>query len=70
MKRNKDLQFCMDNLKSLQNRSQFEPEQKRALEVARRELGELWRESNPTRLQVYRVVRRVAEAILRILNGD
>jgi hypothetical protein len=60
----KNLKFCMDELKSLQNRDGLEPEQKSELEKAMKELKRLWRKSNPSRKDVYWAVRRVAEAIL------
>jgi len=62
--KNKNLKFCMDELRSLQNRSELEPEQRSRLEVAMRELRKLWRRANPTREDVYRAVRLVSEAIL------
>ena len=65
MKHSKDLQFCDDQLRSLQNRDGLEPEQRRSLEKAQEELKRLRRNPNPTREQVFRVVRRVAEAIVQ-----
>jgi hypothetical protein len=62
--KNKHLKFCMDELRSLQNRSGLEPEQRSRLEVAMEELRKLWRKANPSREDVYRAVRLVAEAIL------
>ncbi|HEY6352653.1 MAG TPA: hypothetical protein VI636_24920 [Candidatus Angelobacter sp.] len=70
MKGDKNLQFCMDSLKSLQKLSEYEPEQKRALEGAQKELRELRRNARPTRAEMYRVVRRVAEAILKVFKGE
>jgi hypothetical protein len=61
----KNLKFCMDQLKSLQSRDGLEPEQRSELERAMEELRRLWRKPNPSRKDVYRVVRRVAEAILK-----
>jgi hypothetical protein len=62
--KNKNLKFCMDELQSLQNRGGLEPEQRSRLEAAMEELRKLWRKSNPSRKDVYRAVRLVAEAIL------
>lgn len=62
--KNKNLKFCMDELRSLQNRSELEPEQRSRLESAMEELKKLWRKANPSRDEVYRTVRSVAEAIL------
>jgi hypothetical protein len=65
MKRNKDLQFCIEQLCSLLNRSGLGPEQKRVLETALVELKRLRRNANPTKQQVYLAVRRVADALLK-----
>jgi hypothetical protein len=62
--KDKNLKFCMEQLHSLQNRNGLEPEQRSELEKAMEELRRLWRIPNPSRRQVYRSVRRVAEAIL------
>lgn len=70
MKHNRDLQFCMDLLRSMLNRNGSEPEQKRTLEIALMELKRLWRKADPSREQIYRAVRKVAEAILNTLNSD
>ncbi len=64
MSGNKDLQFCMDQLRFMLNRDGLEPEQKSALENAQEELKRLRRKPNPTRPEVYRAVRRVAEAMV------
>jgi hypothetical protein len=63
--KNKDLQFSMEQLQSMLKRNGLGPEQRSALEEARRQLKLLWRKPNPTRLEVCRVVRRVAEAIIK-----
>lgn len=60
----KNLKFCMDQLKSLQNRDGLKPEQGSELEKATEELKRLWRKSNPSRKDIYLAVRQVAEAIL------
>ena len=65
MKHNKDLQFCNDHLRLLQKRDGLEPEQRRSLEKAQEELKRLWRIPNPSREVVSRVVRVVAEAIIK-----
>jgi hypothetical protein len=64
MRRNKDLQFCIDQLSSMLNRSGCEPEQKSALEAALGELKCLRRKSKPDKHYVYGVVRTVAEALI------
>jgi hypothetical protein len=60
----KNLKFCMDQLRSLQNRDGLEPEQRSELEKAMEVLKRLWRKPNPSRKDVYAAVRLVAEAIL------
>jgi len=62
--KDKNLKFCMDQLRSLQSRDALEPEQRSELEDAMEELRRLWRKPNPSRRDVYRAVSRVAEAIL------
>lgn len=61
----KNLRFCIDQLRSLQNRNGLKPEQESELEKATEELRRLWRKSNPSRKDVYAAVRQVAEAILK-----
>jgi len=65
--RNKDrnLQFWMDQLKSMRSRDGLEPEQMSALERAEGELKCLWRKPNPHRREIFKVVRKVAEAIIK-----
>jgi hypothetical protein len=65
MRKDKNLQFCMDELKSMRDRDGLEPEQRSALEKAEGELRCLWRKPNPTRREIFKVVRRIAEAIIR-----
>ena len=60
----KNLKFCMEQLKSLQDRDGLEPERKSELEKAMKALKQLWRKPNPSRKDVYEAVRLVAEAIL------
>lgn len=65
MKRNKDVQFCLDELQSMQNRDGLGPEQRSALENAKNELKRLRRKPHPTRGEIFKVVRKVAEAIIK-----
>jgi len=60
----KNLKFCMDQLRSLQNRDGLEPGQRSELERAMEALRRLWRKPNPSRKEIYVAVRLVAEAIL------
>jgi hypothetical protein len=63
MSKDKNLQFCMDQLKFMRSRDGLEPEQMSALERAEGELKCLWRKPNPNRREIFKVVRKVAEAI-------
>jgi hypothetical protein len=64
MSKDKNLQFCMDELKSMQKRDGLEPEQKGALERAESALKRLWRKPNPSRREIFNTVRKVTEAII------
>lgn len=70
MKQDRNLRFCMAQLDSMLNRDEFDPEQKRALEVARKNLKGLGRKNKPPKSEVFEVVRQVAEAILNVLKRD
>lgn len=63
MKRNRDVQFCIEVLKSMLNRGGLGPEQKGALESALMELKGLRRNAKPSKQDVYRVVRKVTEIL-------
>ncbi|MFZ0273249.1 MAG: hypothetical protein WB524_00835 [Acidobacteriaceae bacterium] len=63
MKRNKDVQFSIEVLNSMLDRSGLGPEQKSALENALLELKGLRRNANPSKQEVYRVVRKVTELL-------
>jgi hypothetical protein len=65
MKKDRNLQFCMDELQSMQNRDGLGSEQRSALEKAEGKLKRLWRKPNPNRREIFRVVREVAEAIIK-----
>lgn len=65
MKKNKDLQFCIGILQSMQNRDGLEPEQRRKLEKAKANLKCLRRKPNPNRDDIFEAVREVAEAIIK-----
>jgi len=65
MSKDKNLQFCMDKLKSMQNRDGLEPEQRSALEKAQNELKRLWRKPDLRRREIFNVVRKIAEAIIQ-----
>jgi hypothetical protein len=69
MNKDKNLQFCMDKLKSMQSRDGLEPEQISALGKAEGELKRLWRKPNPTRREIFKAVRKIAEAITKHFVG-
>jgi hypothetical protein len=64
MKRDKNLQYCMDCLRFMQERDGLEPEQSSALEKAKVKLKGLRRTPSPTRREIFEAVRQVAEAIV------
>jgi hypothetical protein len=64
MKQDKNLQYCMDCLRSMQERDGLEPEQSSALEKAKVRLKKLRRSPSPTRREIFEAVRQVAEAIV------
>jgi hypothetical protein len=64
VKQDKNLQFCVDYLRSMQERDGLEPEQRGALEKAKVRLKRLRRNPNPTRREIFEAVREVAEAII------
>lgn len=65
MSKDRNLQFCMDQLRSMRSRDGLEPEQMSALERAEGELKCLWRKPNPNRREIFKAVRKVAEAIIK-----
>jgi len=64
MNHDKNLQYCMDCLRSMQERDGLEPEQSSALEKAKVRLKKLRRSPSPTRREIFEAVRQVAEAIV------
>jgi hypothetical protein len=67
--KDKNLQFCMDELKSMQDRDGLKPEQMSALEKAQGELKSLWRKPNPRRREIFNAVRKITEAIIKNFVG-
>ncbi len=64
MKQDKNLRYCMDCLRSMQERDGLEPEQRSALAKAEVRLKGLRRSPTPTRREIFEAVRQVAEAIV------
>jgi DNA repair ATPase RecN len=65
MKQVRDVNACIAQLRALQGRSDTEPEQTKYIDEAIEELRKLRRKSNPSKAEVFRCVRRVAEHLLR-----
>lgn len=65
MKKVKDLNACIAQLRALQRSNDTEPEQTKYIENAIKHLRELRRKPNPNRAEVARLVRKVAEALLQ-----
>jgi hypothetical protein len=65
MVNDKNLQFCMQQLRCMLDRDGLEPEQRSALENVERQLRRLWRVPSPSRREIFRIVRNVAEAIIK-----
>jgi DNA repair ATPase RecN len=64
MKRVRDLNACIAQLRSLQGRNDTEPEQTKYIDEAIELLKQLRRKSKPSRAEVARFVRKIAEALL------
>ena len=64
MKYDKNLQFCMNQLRFMQERDGLEPEQRSALEKAKIKLKRLRRNSKPSRREIFETIREIAEAII------
>jgi geranylgeranyl pyrophosphate synthase len=67
MKKLKDINACIAQLRAVQGRNDTEPEQTKYIDDAIELLRQLRRKSNPTRAEVARLVRGIAEALLRAL---
>jgi hypothetical protein len=70
MKKQRDLQFCIEQLQSMLNRDGLEPEQRGALEHARDKLKQLRRMANPGKRETYETVRQIAEALLSFFKRN
>jgi hypothetical protein len=60
----------LDVLKSLQNRNESGPEQKRTLESASKRLKKLRQRAKRDQAEIYLVVRQIAEAIMKTLEKE
>jgi hypothetical protein len=69
MQYEKNLRYCLDLLRSMQNRDGLEPEQTSALEKAEIKLKRLRRKPNPSRREIFEAVRGVVEAIIKNFVG-
>jgi DNA repair ATPase RecN len=64
MKRVKDLNACIAQLRAVSGRNDNEPEQTKDIDEAIDLLKQLRRKKNPSRAEVARFVRRISEALL------
>ena len=69
MKSYKSLSVCNDLLESIQALNKLESEQWSKLERARKKLNRLKRIKQISREDVFEVVREVAEAVLKSIDG-
>ena len=64
MKQLKDVNACIARLRALQSRNDTEPEQTKHIDQAIESLRQLRRKPNPSRAEIARFVRKIAEALL------
>jgi len=64
MRKVRDLDACIAQLRALQARNDTEPEQTKYIDEAIELLKQLRRKSNPNRAEVARFVREIAGALL------
>jgi hypothetical protein len=64
MKKLKDINACIAQLRAVRGRNDTEPEQTKYIDDAIELLRHLRRRSNPSRPEVARLVRKIAEALL------
>lgn len=67
MRKSKDFRACIDAFKSLRARD-IEPEQKEALEFAERRLRQLARSVNPSRAEIFRAIKDIAGALIKLIR--
>lgn len=65
MKKVRDLEFLMAQLRALRDRNDTEPEQTKNIDDAIELVRQLRRKSNPTQPEVARFVRKIADALFR-----
>ena len=65
MKKVRDLEFLMAQLRALRDRNDTEPEQTKNIDDAIELVRQLRRKSNPTQPEVTRFVRKIADALFR-----
>jgi DNA repair ATPase RecN len=64
MKKVRDLNSCIAQLRALRGRNDTEPEQTKYIDEAIELLKQLRRKSHPSRADVAQFVRKIAEALL------
>ncbi len=65
MKKVKDVNACIAQLRAIQSKNDSEPEQTKYIHDAIEELRKLRRKSNPSKAEVFRCVRHVTDNLLR-----
>lgn len=65
MKKSKDVNACIAQLRALQDRNDTEPEQKKCIEEAIEQLRRLRRKTNPNKGDLFHCVRVISENLLR-----
>jgi DNA repair ATPase RecN len=65
MRKVKDVNACIAQLRALQSKNDTEPEQTKYIDEAIEELRKLRRKSNPSKAEVFRFVRQVTDNLLR-----
>jgi len=68
MKQVRDVNACIAQLRALQRKNDTKPEQTKYIDEAIEELRKLRRKSNPTKAEVFRCVRKVAENLLHAFD--
>lgn len=65
MKKSKDVNACIAQLRAVQGRNDTEPEQKKCIEEAIEQLRKLRRKTNPNKADLFHCVRIISENLLR-----
>jgi hypothetical protein len=66
MKKQRDLNVCIDLIRTLLTQGGLEPEQMNALENALKTIKELRRSSSLDKASIYRAVRKITEDLVKV----